>query len=271
MIEKEMIDFNSLHSVYQPIVDIEKNRIVGYEALIRGKGKWANPEKLFHYAYEKGFVIPLDLECIHKALDILPALSLGQMLFVNIEPITLSSHLFRQSDFGKLLQGIQKKKPVVFELTEGMKSRSIPLIQKGVQMLRRWDCQLALDDVRGIGVKFLELLKLKPDYIKIDRSIVQGLSKNSFLQRMVREIVGVSQGYDAHLIAEGVENLHDLNLLKRMKIRFSQGFYYAKPEKELKKILAAKTPNGLFKPEAGQNFRRYKLSFDAENDYGSRK
>ena len=64
-------------------------------------------------------------------------------------------------------------------------------------------------------------------------SLIQGLAGNPFNQQMVRDLVDISRKCRAEVVAEGVENARELQLVRRMKIRYAQGFYYARPKKNL--------------------------------------
>jgi len=77
-----------LDPAYQPIIKIATGEVFGYEALIRGRGEFKNPLKLFNDSYEKGYTVQLDHACLKKNMKILSKLGKKQHLFVNSEPIT---------------------------------------------------------------------------------------------------------------------------------------------------------------------------------------
>jgi EAL domain-containing protein (putative c-di-GMP-specific phosphodiesterase class I) len=234
--KREFMDWikrSRLFIVYQPIVEISTGKIMAYEALTRAKGKRKAPEKLFQYAYQYGFTPSMDLYCIQMAVSILPVLGKGQKLFVNVEPMTMGSVFRKHEKIDTLLQKTPRKKDIVFELTEGMKSRSFDRVRKGVQFVQGFGCQVALDDIRGIGLKLLELFRYKPKFVKIDMYLIRGLAGSIFHQRMLRALVSLSRIHKADVIAEGVENIKELHLVKKMRIRYAQGHYYAAPKRKL--------------------------------------
>lgn len=226
----------SLYSVYQPIVDIRSRKILGYEALTRGVGRWRLPDHLFRNAYEQGFSIALDLECIWQSVRILPRLAAWKLLFVNIEPMTLE-HAFVKGGEGEfILRKIgQKSRQVVFEFTEGMKGRDFWLAKKGVGLLRKFGCRFALDDVAGIGYKFFRLLSLKPEFLKIDISLIRGIVNSHLHQDLVRRLIHLGKKAGSTLIAEGLERREDVKLVTEMGIPYAQGFYFAKPSPHLRR------------------------------------
>ncbi|MCM8775221.1 MAG: EAL domain-containing protein [Candidatus Omnitrophica bacterium] len=227
-----------IYSVYQPIIALQSEQIVGYEALARGTGKWNLPLELFRAAYEEGYAVSLDLNCMKAAFEALPKLGPGQKLFVNVEPMTVAT-AFQAGGAAELL--LRRIKPfakhLVFELTEGMKARDFDRVKQGVEFLRRFVYRFALDDVAGIGLKLLKLLSLKPNYIKIDMALVQGLSQSSIQQDLLRHLIELGRKSRSELIAEGIERKRDLDYVKKLGIRFGQGFYFARPSKTLLKAL----------------------------------
>lgn len=220
-----------IHTVYQPIVEIDSAEIFGYEALMRDR-KGKNPQELFRRAYEEGHAIALDLQCIRSAFQSFKANSNGRLLFVNVEPITLG-HSFRK---GREAEGVLKKMnsnshQVVFELTEGMKTRDFDLVKQGCMFLRDLGFKFAIDDVDGIDSKLLKLLSLKPDLIKVDMGLIQGIAHNVFQQNLVKQLVELGWENDFQIVAEGIEQKSDLDFVKKLGIPYVQGYYFAKPNR----------------------------------------
>ena len=169
-----------LYSVYQPIIDIRTEKVFGYEALTRGMGKWRSPEILFRHSYDEGTTVALDLACLESAFGILPTLEKGELLFVNVEPLTLASVFMKGKEGSFLLRKVAPyARRIVFELTEGMKGRDFKFVKKGAGFLKKSGCQFALDDVAGVGFKLFRLLSLKPHFMKIDIGLILGLHKNA--------------------------------------------------------------------------------------------
>lgn len=227
--------FETLYSVFQPIVDIRTRTVLGYEALTRGIGRWRLPDDLFRNAYEQGFPIALDLECIWQSVQILPRLGLEKLLFVNIEPTTLE-HAFVKGGEGEfILRKIgPRARQVVFEFTEGMKGRDFVWIKKGVRFLRKYKCRFALDDIAGIGYKFFRLLTLQPEFLKIDISLIGGIVRSRLHQDLVQRISSLGRKNGSLLIAEGLERKEDVDLIRQMGIPYAQGFYFGKPSKKFR-------------------------------------
>jgi EAL domain-containing protein (putative c-di-GMP-specific phosphodiesterase class I) len=221
-----------IQSVYQPIVDIATGDVIGYEALARRGSEM--PAEMFRQSYEKGTVIPFDFHCLESAIKVLPELQEGQYLFLNIEPLTLEQAFSKGKEGDEFLQGLRHyADKIVFELTEGVKKSDFAFIQRGVEFIRAFGYRFALDDIDDISVKTSQLVSLKPDFLKIDLQLVQGIASNYLNQQIVREMVHLGRVNGSEMIAEGVEHPSDLNFIRNMGIRYGQGFFFAKPAKEL--------------------------------------
>ncbi len=231
--KKQRADFKDpIHSVYQPIVDIATGDVLGYEALIRSEKEM--PAEMFRRSYEKGTVIPFDFHCLDSSIRVLPELRESRFLFVNIEPLTLEQAFSSGKEGEEFLVGLKRyAKNVVFELTEGVKKSDFAFIQRGVEFIRAFGYRFALDDVDDISVKTSQLASLRPDYLKIDLQLVQGIASNYLNQQIVREMVHLGRMNGAEMIAEGVEHRSDLDFIRNMGIRYGQGFFLARPGREL--------------------------------------
>lgn len=223
-----------VYTVYQPIIEIRTGRTLGYEALTRGTGKFRSPEVLFRKAFEKGATAELDFKCLRSALRILPRMKRKHLLFVNVEPFTMSRSFTKGREGYLLLKRISAYgRQIVFELTEGMKGRDFGLIEKGIRLLKKFHCQFAIDDVTGVGVKLFRLLSLKPHFIKIDMSLIKGIRRNRFHRDLVKRIIALGRMTSSRIIAEGLERKRDVDLVQKMGIPYVQGFYFSRPKRSL--------------------------------------
>lgn len=221
-----------IYSVYQPIVDIATWDVVGYEALVRSENE--TPVEMFRRSYEKGTVVSFDFHCLMEAVKVLPKFQAGQFLFLNIEPMTLEK-AFEKGKMGEefLKSLTEYSGQIVFELTEGIKKSDFDYIKKGVDFIRTLGYRFALDDLSEIGSKTFQLASLRPDFFKVDLQLIQGIANNHTNQRIVREMVHLGRMSGSEMIAEGVEQLVDYKFIRTLGIRYGQGFYFAKPSREL--------------------------------------
>jgi EAL domain-containing protein (putative c-di-GMP-specific phosphodiesterase class I) len=236
MTPPQSFEADSIYTVYQPIVEIRSGRILGYEALTRARQGGHEPEELFFRAYQRGATIDLDLECLRSAVRVLPEFPHQELLFVNIEPVTLSSPVLHQKPMKRILRKCASyQNRVVFELTEGMKPRDFEHIKKGVASLKKQGYRFAIDDVSAVGPKLFQLLTLWPDFVKIDMSLIRGLGLSRIRQTLVRRIVHLAGRKGCYPIAEGVEKKKDLESVKKLGIPYAQGFYFSRPRRTIVK------------------------------------
>ena len=124
-------------------------------------------------------------------------------------------------------------KQIVFELTEGVRLKDFDLIKKGVEFIRRRKFQVALDDFTDIGPKTFAVSSLRVDYMKIDIALITGIAENKLHQQIVRELIRLANMYSAHLVAEGIETEDDLVHVRKMGIRYGQGYHLARPNQDI--------------------------------------
>lgn len=229
-------NYQPLQTFFQPIVDIRKNKILGYEALTRGHGKFRSPGDIFRFSYETGCTPFVDFDCFKSAFRILPRLAASQFLFVNVEPITLNDFFTKGDAVDLLLKKLgPSREQIVFELTEGMKARDFRYVKRGVAFMKRRGCRFAVDDVAGVGAKLFSLLSLQPDFLKIDISLVRGVWKNSLQQGLLARVLETGRRKGCRIVAEGVEQKKDLDYIRRLGIPYVQGFYFGRPQRDLPK------------------------------------
>lgn len=176
----------------------------------------------------------LDLECLWMAFRILPKLRKNQLLFVNIEPLTLG-RIFGKGREGELLlkKFSRYARRVVFEITQGMKTADFPFIKKAVAYLTKKGFRIAIDDVSGIGSRLLLLASLKPHFLKIDISLVRGIRENHLHQDIVQHAILLGKKVSASIVAEGVEKREDVEYIRQIGIPYAQGFYFSHPKRQL--------------------------------------
>lgn len=231
--KKQRAEFKEkIYSVYQPIVDIATWDIIGYEALTRSEHEM--PADMLRRSYEKGTVIPFDFHCLESAIKILPQLRDGQYLFLNIEPLTLEQAFTKGKEGEAFLTHMKEYcDKIIFELTEGIKKSDFEFIQRGVEFIRALGYRFALDDLSDIGSKTSRLASLKPDFFKIDMQLIQNISENYAQQQIVSEMVHLGRVNGSEMVGEGIEQKADLDYLRYLGVRYGQGYYFAKPHKEL--------------------------------------
>jgi EAL domain-containing protein (putative c-di-GMP-specific phosphodiesterase class I) len=212
-------------TVYQPIVDIQRGVVAGYEALTRFAGPpAATPDKWFEAARERGCAAALEAACIRAALAGRSHLPAACFLSINVGPESIgdpavTAALLEQPN----LQGI------VLELTEHTPVGSYPELMAVLAGMRDRGALVALDDA-GAGYAGLQhILELRPDFLKLDRALVDGLDRDEAKRSLVDMIGTFASRIDAWVIAEGIEHSSEMAALVRLGIPLAQGYYLSRP------------------------------------------
>ncbi|MEA3373186.1 MAG: bifunctional diguanylate cyclase/phosphodiesterase [Campylobacterota bacterium] len=223
---------------YQPQLDVQSNKIIGAEALIRWfhpeKGS-ISPDKFIGVAEESGVIIKLEEWIFDQALREIKAMSEGQDGFpLRHIAINVSATHFLQPYFVErfmLLVNKHQVQPewIELELTESEIMRNIHDAIRKIEELKHFGITFSIDDF-GTGYSSFAYLKQLPvDVIKIDQAFVLNMDQNQGDAMIVESVVAIGQKFNLKILAEGVENLEALNHLKQIKCDIYQGYYAYKP------------------------------------------
>ena len=218
--------------VFQPIFNVAKNQILGYEALSRGPVGSAlyRPDVLFSVAAQHGLLSELELLCREVAIQRFADLKLQGKLFINISPMVILESKHPQGETKKLVEqaGLTCQQ-VVIELSEKYPATSDELLRDALKKYREYGFNVAIDDL-GAGFSGLkQWSEFRPDIVKIDRYFIEDCHKNSFKRKFLKAIFDLALSANADVIAEGIECEAEFELLCQLGMVYAQGFYLAKP------------------------------------------
>ena len=228
-----LLESRLLFPHFQPLVDLERGDIYGYEALIRGPSDspLAFPDRLFATARACGRLQELELCCRYLSIQRFAELQLDARLFLNV-----SADLLLNPDYpsGTTLALVNKlglaPESIVIELSEQQPFHDYALTRQVVNHYRRMGFKVALDDI-GSGYSGLRLwLEMTPDYVKLDKHFIHQLERNPLKREFVKAIVSIAEGVGSKLIAEGIETLDELRTIQQMGIAVGQGFLFGRPQ-----------------------------------------
>lgn len=222
---QRVLDNGILGMVYQPVVALETREVRGVEALARFYGKpKRTPDKWFAEATEVGKGPALELKAIGMAFECIDDIG-GIYLGVNVSPDVLRSAAFR-----RCLETVADPSRVVVEVTEHAPVADYVKLRKALDALRKDGVRLAIDDA-GAGFASLQhILRLAPEVIKLDRSLVNGVADDPSLQALAQGLITFSQGIGALIIAEGIETEAEATALAALGVTLGQGYYFARPK-----------------------------------------
>lgn len=245
---QDILRQHQLSALFQPVINMKKGEIVGYEGLIRGPSDSPlhSPMNLFKAARTHGLSVEIEHLCRRVVLERFAELNLPGKLFLNVSPEMLMQP---QARHGETLEYIQQvaiqPERVIIELTENEPTYDYDLLREAVMHYRGMGFQIAIDDL-GAGFSSLRLWsELRPEYVKIDMHFVQGINHDPVKLQFVRSIQEIAEHSGSVVIAEGIETENELLLIRDLGIAYGQGYHIARPLPNPALMLSAEVGNLL--------------------------
>lgn len=206
----------------QPIVDVPTGIATGVEALARFDSA-QTPDVWFAQAEPIGLRLPLEMAAARSALCALERPGHAGYLSLN-----LSAEAILSAEFSALMAAADPSTLVV-EITEHAAVEDYDALSGVLRRYRDAGLRLAVDDAGAGYASLRHILKLRPDFIKIDLSLVRDIHLDPARQALVTSLVSFARTVDAVLIAEGVEQQGELDMLVRLGVRQMQGYLLCPP------------------------------------------
>lgn len=206
---------------YQPIVDLSDGVVAGHEVLTRFRDG-TSPEIAFRQAASLDMSIDLETATMAPAVHDARNLPEGTWLSVNVSPTFVTSG----GELPDLVRGSDR--PIVLELTEHDPIADYPRLLSAVRRLNS-GVRLSVDDAGAGYASLHHILKLKPEYVKLDRGWITGLDADPARQALVAGLAFFAERTGSLLIAEGVETEAELAALRRLGVHFGQGWLLGRP------------------------------------------
>jgi diguanylate cyclase (GGDEF)-like protein/PAS domain S-box-containing protein len=236
LVERMEIEVDLRHAVerdqlelhYQPLMDLEHDRIVGFEALVR----WRHPERglimpdeFVHIAEETGLIVPIGSWVLSAVCAQLARFPEGIHVSANLSALQIKPELVSEVERELERHGVAPER-LVLEITESLVLD--PRVKPIVASLRALGVQLALDDF-GTGYSSLGSLQRFPlDVLKLDRSLIESVVDGRGVA-VVRAAVELGRALGVSVIAEGIEGTLQLDALRDLGCQMGQGFLFARP------------------------------------------
>ncbi|MCP5161739.1 MAG: EAL domain-containing protein [Hahellaceae bacterium] len=233
---RRALELNELELYYQPIVEASTGRLIGAEALIR----WINPamglvspDRFIPLAEETGLIIPIGEWVMETACKDIKTWQDKHDLQLTIA-VNVSPRQFRDANFINMVERILSTNELQahhleLEITERLILDDTIETYHILSTLDSFGVRLSVDDF-GTGYSALGYLKSYPfDTLKIDKSFVQDVIKEQEDAALVKAIITMAHSLGLKVIAEGVEEVDQLNFLKSHNCDFAQGYYFNRP------------------------------------------
>ncbi|TDB36944.1 MAG: GGDEF domain-containing protein [Actinobacteria bacterium] len=229
---QDIIENGSIRTFVHPIMRLSDFSVIGYEALSRGpeNSEFERPDKLFKVAYDVDLVMTLERLCRRRALETARTLPEGRLLFINIEPEAVADPELRDVMFSSLLAASElSPSSVVLEITERTAITDFAAFRSTLEYLRTLGFAVAVDDA-GAGYGSLQCLaEVRPEWLKIDISLIRGVDTDEVRSQLVESLVTFARRVGVKLIAEGIETRSELEKLVEIGVEFGQGFLFTVP------------------------------------------
>ncbi|HZU78856.1 MAG TPA: EAL domain-containing protein [Acidimicrobiales bacterium] len=220
---QDIISNERLAIAYQPIVDLASGHCLGAEALARFPGSMRTDE-MFQAATEVALGVDLESLAVSKAWGALGVLADNQFLAVNVSPEALLTLAPRADARHEVALD-----RVVVELTEHSLVDSYELLRRLLAPLKERGLRLAVDDAGAGYASLRHVVELRPDFIKVDVSLVRGVADDPVRQITIKSIATLAEELGATLIAEGVEEVKDLEAIRALGVGAVQGYLLDRP------------------------------------------
>lgn len=227
-----LISESLIDPVFQPIVDIQRAGIAGFEALTRPRtdSGFSNPGQLFDVAESCDMLWPLEQVTRRVAFQAAAGWNSGTLLFMNCSPQVFADERFADEVQASVLSttGLSPGR-VVLEITERSGQEYVDGLSRQVAMLKERGFQIAIDDV-GAGTSGLNrIMRLRPHWLKLDRDLIESIDRDRVKQNLIRFLVHFSRLSGVSIIAEGVERAQELAVLLDLGIVHAQGYFLGRP------------------------------------------
>lgn len=209
---------------YQPIFHLVQNKKVGYEALARFQTVPARgPDLWFGEAAQVGLQEELELALIAEALKGLARTPADDFVSINMSPNTLL-----KGQVAGLLAGHPLDR-IVIEITEHDSVDDYDALDVVLQPLRQGGLRLAVDDAGAGYSSFRHILRMKPEVIKLDRSLTQEVDRDLGSRALASALVRFGEQIGSAIVAEGVETESQLRVLRELRVNKAQGYLLGRP------------------------------------------
>lgn len=232
----DAINNGELEMFYQPKVNLASGEVIGAEALIRwrrGDGSVVSPESFVPVAESTKLISKISEYALYESCR-----QAVEWIRQGLPPIILSINLtsadFYQNDIAAVVQQILSETGMPaglleIELTETIALRDIDQAIKSMEKLRAMGVKIAMDDF-GTGYSSLSYIQVLPlTMLKLDRCFAVNLETDEVARKIVQAVITIAKAKKIETLAEGIETLEQVEILRRCGCDHGQGYYFAKP------------------------------------------
>ena len=223
------IEHDGIEPYFQPIYDNSCGRTYKFESLMRIKdsnGKLWYPNQFLPVAKEFRLYLQLSCAMINKVFDLFDGRE--ESVSINLSAIDINSQMVTDMICARLAM-LKDPSHFIFEILESDAFEDLNLLSDFIRRLRTYNVMIAIDDFGAGYSNLLEIVKLKPDIIKIDGEIIKHLLHDEVNRNIMDVIIFMAKRFSVDLVAEFAESKELQDFLESKGIRYSQGYYFSKP------------------------------------------
>ncbi len=228
---KRAIETKKIICHFQPIINNETLQIEKYESLVRlvdEDDKILSPYFFIETAKRSKFyskITSMVLENAFRALE-----RTDKKISINLSALDIEKSSSRKEIYRLLERHSTKASRVVFELLEDENVKDFEKIKSFICRVKKLGVKIAIDDFGTGYSNFERLLDYQPDILKIDGSLIKNIEKSDLSLSVVKTVVGFAKEMNIETVAEFVENEKIFSIIKELGVKYSQGYYFGKPE-----------------------------------------
>ncbi len=228
---KDALSQGDMKVYYQPIVN-GNEEIVKYESLIRmiDNDKVLTPYHFLELAKKSQYYQGITRTVIKESFKKFKDKDISFSVNINADDIT------NEKTCGYILESLSqyaKKTNVVFEIVETESIKNFKAVQNFIDQVKRMGAKIAIDDFGSGYSNFSYLLELRPDYLKIDGSLIRNIDTDENAYKVVKTIVEFSKSLGVKTIAEFIHSKEVFELVKSLGVDEFQGFYFSEPQSDI--------------------------------------
>jgi diguanylate cyclase (GGDEF)-like protein len=235
---RDALSNNEFTLVYQPQIDIQTNKLIAAEALLRWDSAQlgpVSPEEFVPIAESNGLIVEIGKWVIERASKDLLAMKQQHSEFKHLRmAINASARELEQSNYMPYIRSVFEKYGLnpsnfEFEVTESSLMKNIMESSKTIDAIKNMGSSIALDDF-GTGYSSMKYLNtLSISILKIDKFFISEISQDSDAHTIVNAMIQLAHNLGLKVLAEGVETREQLDYLKKQQCDYVQGYYFSKP------------------------------------------
>jgi EAL domain-containing protein (putative c-di-GMP-specific phosphodiesterase class I) len=234
--------------LFQPLVELSSRYVAGFEALARWNHERLgaiSPDAFIPIVQKCGYINALTRKLLEKTFAAAPLLTEGLRLSINLSPLQLMDETLPGQIASVAERGGFPLDRLTVEITEGALLNYLSCAQAVAGELKNLHCRLSLDNFGAGYSSLLHLHALPFNEVKIDRSMIHGMTHNRARRTIVAAIVGLGRDLGLETVAEGVETEEEAGILNEMQCGLAQGWLFGKPAEaaEIPRMVTAKLYN----------------------------